>query len=101
MAVKIRLARVGRKKSPFFRVVVADERRARDGKFIEILGQYQPLGAIATIKVDEERALDWLGKGAVPSDTVRSIFRKEGILKKFHDSKVEAKKIQKEQAKPE
>lgn len=85
MAVKIRLARVGRRKGPAYRVVVADQRKARDGRFIEILGYYQPLQNPAQVEVDSDRALKWLKDGAVPSETVRSIFRKLGILKRFHE----------------
>jgi len=88
MAVKIRLARVGRRKAPYYRIVVADSRRARDGRFIEILGRYQPLQKEGNqFYVDEERALRWLGNGAIPSDTVRSIFRKLGIMRKFHEQR--------------
>ena len=90
--VRIRLTRVGRKKFPFWRVVVADIRRARDGRFIEILGQYQPLYDPPIIKLDEDRALYWLNQGAQPSDTVRSIFSKLGIMKKFQIAKLEARK---------
>lgn len=92
MAVKIRLSRFGRKKAPYYRVVVADERAPRDGRFIENLGHYQPLKAEAKIEVNEERALYWLSEGAVPSDTVRSLLRQKGIMKKFHEMKVERKK---------
>jgi len=92
--VKIRLTRVGRKKAPFYRVIVADERRKRDGKFIEIIGRYQPLNKEegTQITCNEERALYWLHNGAQPSETVRAILRKQGIMKKFHEQKVEAKK---------
>lgn len=96
MAVKIRLTRVGRKKAPFYRIVVADGRKARDGRFIEIIGIYQPLGKTPTIKVKEERALYWLGQGAIPSDTTRSILKKFGIMKTFHEIKLQAKKTLKE-----
>ena len=92
MAVKIRLARVGRRNAPFFRVVVADSRSPRDGRFIEILGVYQPLESPTKMEVKEERVLDWLQKGAKPSDTVRSIFKKLGILKKFHELKLQRRK---------
>ncbi len=86
MSVKIRMARVGRRKAAYFRIVVADSRRARDGRFIEILGRYQPLQKEdKQIYVNEERALKWLKDGALPSDTVRSIFRKLGIMRKFHE----------------
>ena len=93
MAVKIRLARVGRRKAPYYRIVVADSRRARDGRFIEIVGRYQPLQKEdKQLYVDEERALRWLNQGAIPSDTVRSIFRKQGILRKFHELRQARKK---------
>jgi small subunit ribosomal protein S16 len=87
MAVAIRLARAGRKKSPAYRIVVADKRRARDGRFIEILGHYQPLADPPKMDVDVEKAVSWLMKGAIPSETVRSIFRKLGVLKKFHEAR--------------
>ena len=86
MAVKIRLARVGRRKSPAYRVVVADSHKPRDGRFIEILGYYQPVGELK-VQVDSDKALKWLKVGAQPSDTVRSIFRKAGILKAFHEAR--------------
>lgn len=93
MAVKIRLARVGRRKAPYYRIVVADSRRARDGRFIEIVGRYQPLQAEEKqLHVDEERALRWLDQGATPSDTVRSIFRKLGLMRKFHELRQARKK---------
>jgi len=88
MSVKIRMARIGRRKAPYYRIVVADSRRARDGRFIEILGRYQPLQAEGKqISVDEERVLGWLNHGAIPSDTVRSVFRKLGIMRKFHEQR--------------
>jgi len=87
MSVKIRLARAGRKKAPAYRVVVADSRRARDGRFIEILGYYQPLNDPPKVDVDVEKALSWLMKGAIPSDTVRSLLRKLDVLKKFHEAR--------------
>jgi len=92
--VKIRLTRVGRKKAPYYRVVIADSRRARDGKFIEIIGRYQPLNkdAAQQIVCDEERALYWLSQGAQPTETVRALLRKQGVMKKHHESKVAAKK---------
>lgn len=94
--VRIRLSRVGRRNRPFWRFVVADIRRARDGRFIEILGQYQPLFDPPVITVDEERALYWLNQGAQPSDTVRSIFSKLGLMKKYHDAKMAVRKAAKE-----
>lgn len=87
MAVKIRLKRMGAKKAPFYRVVVADSRSPRDGRFIEEIGYYNPLTEPAQIKINEERAIKWLNEGAQPSDTVRSLFRKQGILQKIHESK--------------
>ena len=87
MAVKIRLKRMGAKKAPFYRVVVADSRSPRDGKFIENLGTYNPLAAPAEIKINEELALNWLNKGAIPTDTVKNLLSKAGIMKKFHDQK--------------
>ena len=87
MAVKIRLRRMGQKKAPFYRIVAADSRAPRDGRFIEILGFYNPRSNPVEIKVDEEKVLKWLNNGAQPSDTVRSILSKEGIMKKFHEQK--------------
>ncbi|MFB9762274.1 MULTISPECIES: 30S ribosomal protein S16 [Bacillaceae] len=84
MAVKIRLKRMGAKKSPFYRVVVADSRSPRDGRFIEEIGYYNPVAQPAEIKINEEAALKWLADGAKPSDTVRNLFSKQGILEKFH-----------------
>ncbi|MCQ4637907.1 30S ribosomal protein S16 [Anaerovorax odorimutans] len=78
--VKIRLKRMGAHKKPFYRVIVADSRSPRDGKFIEEIGYYNPLTDPADIKIDEERAKKWLGDGAQPTDTVRSLFKKTGIL---------------------
>ena len=87
MAVKLRLQRFGAKKKPFYRVVAADTQAPRDGRFIEIVGTYDAVRQPATIKIDETKALAWLNKGAQPTDTVKSLFSKEGIMKKFHDSK--------------
>ncbi len=84
MAVKIRLARRGRKKLAKFDVVVADSRSPRDGKFIEKIGTYDPLTIPATIKLDEERAFDWLMKGAQPSDTVKAMLSYRGVMLKRH-----------------
>ncbi len=84
MAVKIRLARRGRSKRPFYHIVVADARAPRDGKFIEKLGTYNPLTVPATIDLDRERAFDWLMKGAIPTDTMRAILRYKGVLYKKH-----------------
>ncbi len=81
MAVKIRLKRIGAKKSPFYRIVVADSRSPRDGRFIEEIGYYNPLTDPTTLKIDEEKAIQWLEKGAQPSDTVRALLNKAGIKK--------------------
>ncbi|HNX28554.1 MAG TPA: 30S ribosomal protein S16 [Syntrophomonadaceae bacterium] len=83
MATKIRLKRMGAKKKPFYRVVVADARSPRDGRFIEEIGYYDPATDPATIKIDEERALKWLAEGAKPSDTAKSLLQKQGIMAKF------------------
>jgi small subunit ribosomal protein S16 len=85
MAVKIRLKRMGQKKAPFYRVVVADSRAPRDGRFIEEIGTYNPVAQPAQVSIDEEKALKWLTTGAQPTDTVRSLFRKQGLLQKFHE----------------
>lgn len=87
MAVKIRMKRMGAKKTPFYRLVVADSRSPRDGRFIEEIGYYNPLTDPADVKIDEEKALQWMLKGAKPSDTVRSLFSKAGLMKKLHDVK--------------
>ena len=80
MAVKIRLRRVGAKKAPFYRVVVADSRFPRDGRFIEEIGYYNPMTAPAEVKVDGERAKYWLGVGAQPTDTVKVLLKKTGVI---------------------
>ncbi|MBB5323700.1 small subunit ribosomal protein S16 [Anoxybacillus tepidamans] len=87
MAVKIRLKRMGAKKSPFYRIVVADSRSPRDGRFIETIGTYNPVTEPAEVKINEELALKWLQNGAKPSDTVRNLLSKQGILEKFHNLK--------------
>ena len=87
MAVKIRLKRMGAKKAPFYRLVVADSRSPRDGKFIEMIGTYNPLKTPAEIKIDEELTLKWLRNGAIPTDTVRNILSKSGVMEKFHNEK--------------
>ena len=91
MAVKIRLKRMGAKKAPFYRVVVADSRSPRDGRFIEEIGYYNPLETPAVVKIDEEKALNWLSTGAIPTDTVRDLLSQEGIMKKFHETKMTKK----------
>ena len=87
MAVKIRLKRMGSKKNPFYRVVVADSRSPRNGRFIETIGTYNPLLNPAEVSINEELALQWLANGAQPSDTVRNLLSQQGIMKKFHESK--------------
>ena len=87
MAVKIRLKRMGAKKAPFYRVVVADSRSPRDGRFIEVIGTYNPLVTPAEVKLDEEKAMKWLNDGAIPTDTVKNLFSKAGIMEKFHNKK--------------
>ena len=87
MAVKLRCLRMGAKKAPFYRIVAADSRSPRDGRNIEVVGTYNPTKNPAIVDIDEEKALKWLNNGAVPSDTVRSILAKAGIMKKYADSK--------------
>lgn len=87
MATKIRLKRMGAKKSPFYRMVVADEKSPRDGRFIEEIGFYDPSTTPATVKIDEEKALKWLATGAKPSDTAKSLLQKQGIISKFAESR--------------
>lgn len=89
--VKIRLCRVGRKKKPSYRVVVADARAPRDGAFIDIIGHYNPLPDPPTIVIDEEKALKWLHQGAQPTETVARLLERLGILEKFKGSKKQAK----------
>lgn len=88
MAVKIRLKRMGAKKAPFYRIVAADSRSPRDGRDIEVIGTYNPLTNPATIELNEEVALKWLNNGAKPSDTARNILSQQGVMKKFHESKL-------------
>lgn len=78
--VKIRLKRMGMKKHPFYRIVVADERSPRDGRFIEEIGYYNPMTQPAQIKVDNEKAADWMKRGAQPTDTVRVLLKKSGAI---------------------
>ncbi|HHV46946.1 MAG TPA: 30S ribosomal protein S16 [Tissierellia bacterium] len=82
MAVKIRLKRMGAKKNPFYRIVVADSRSPRDGRLIEEIGYYNPLTEPKTVKIDNEKALKWLKNGAKPTDTVDRLFRENGIYEK-------------------
>ena len=87
MAVKIRLKRMGAKKRSFYRVVTADSRSPRDGRFIETVGTYNPITNPAEVKLNEERILYWLTQGAIPTDTVKSLLSKAGIMTKFSLSK--------------
>lgn len=84
MSVKIRLQRKGRRKQPYYHIVVADARAPRDGRFIEKIGSYNPMTSPATIEIDSDRALDWLFKGAQPTDTARAILRFKGVLYRKH-----------------
>ena len=86
--VRIRLRRVGRKKAPVYRIIVADSQSPRDGKFIEIIGQYAPRQSQGGLAVNEERANYWLNVGAQPSDTVRSLLRRAGVLKRRHEQRL-------------
>lgn len=87
MAVHIRLRRMGAKKRPFYRIVAADSRRARDGRFLEILGTYNPIAKPAEVNVFEERLMKWLGQGAIPSDTVSSLLSQIGFTEKYDKAK--------------
>ncbi|HHV32383.1 30S ribosomal protein S16 [Caproiciproducens sp. LBM24188] len=80
MAVKIRLRRMGAKKAPFYRIVVADSRFPRDGRFIEEIGYYNPLEEPSVVKVDAEKAKKWIANGAQPTDTVKALLKKQGVL---------------------
>ena len=91
MAVKLRLKRMGSKQRPFYRIVAADSRSPRDGRFIETVGTYNPIVESDNVKVDEEKALYWLSKGAQPTDTVKNILSKVGIWAKFKNTKKEGK----------
>lgn len=84
MPVKIRLQRKGRRKKPFYHIVIADGRAPRDGRFIEQIGSYNPMTSPATIEIDSDKALDWLEKGAQPTDTARAILRFKGVLYRKH-----------------
>ncbi|MDQ6888111.1 MAG: 30S ribosomal protein S16 [Gemmatimonadota bacterium] len=92
MAVKIRLRRVGRKKTPIYRIVIADSKSPRDGRFIEVIGQYDPRRPEGGLNVEADRANHWLDVGAQPTDTVRSLLRKAGVLKARHEKRVAARR---------
>lgn len=93
MAVKIRLKRMGAKKAPFYRLVVADSRMPRDGRFIEEIGYYNPVSQPVQLNINSEKAIEWLKKGAQPSDTVKNLFRKNGIYKELQELKNREEKI--------
>ena len=98
MAVKLRLKRMGAKRRPFYRIVAADSRSPRDGRFIEVVGTYNPILKNNQISLDEEKVLKWLNSGAQPTDTVKTILTKEKVLEKYTASKV--KKVLKKENKP-
>ena len=87
MAVKIRIKRMGSKRKPFYRIVAADSRSPRDGRIIESIGTYNPTTNPASVNVDEELAVKWIKNGAQPTDTVRNILSKQGIMKRLHEEK--------------
>ncbi len=87
MAVKMRLKRMGAKARPFYRIVVADSRSPRDGRFIETVGTYNPIAKDEQVKIDEEKTLQWLGNGAQPTDTVKNLLSKNGTWAKFKNTK--------------
>jgi small subunit ribosomal protein S16 len=89
VAVRIRLKRIGAHKAPFYRIVVSNSRSPRDGRFIEEIGYYNPVANPAVVNIDEEKALKWLQDGAQASDTVRNLLSKAGVMKKFHESKLQ------------
>lgn len=89
--VKLRLQRFGAAKKPFYRIVAADSEAKRDGRFLEIVGTYDPIAKGEQVKLNKEAILKWLGCGAQPTDTVKSILAKQGVLKEFADSKKESK----------
>ncbi len=87
MAVKLRMKRMGSKRNPFYRIVAADSRAARDGRIIEQIGTYNPVSEPKQLEIDEELALKWLSNGAQPSDTVRNLLSSKGIMQKHHEAK--------------
>ena len=91
MAVKIRLTRMGAKKRPTYRIVATDSRRSRDGQYLELIGTYQPV-VEGEVKINEDLAMKWLNNGAIPTDTVKNLFSKAGIMKKYAETKVKKDK---------
>jgi len=98
--VKLRLRRMGANNQPFYRIVAMDSRKSRDGEYIECIGWYDPKPTPSKIQIEKDRALYWLGVGAQPSDTVRSLLRKAGILQLRHEQKIE-KRAEAEAVRPE
>ncbi len=94
MAVKIRLKRMGAKKHPVYRIVVANSTESRDGRFIDTIGHYDPCATPPTVSFDEEKALRWLGHGAQPTDTTRALLRKQGLLARLDAAKAAAREEQ-------
>ena len=92
MSVKIRLTRIGRHEDPFYRIVAADSHFARDGRIIEQIGTYDPSKGIDAAQIDEELAIKWLNNGAIPSDSVRTMLARKGIMTRFAESKKKASK---------
>ena len=100
MAVKIRLRRMGSLKRPFYRLVAADSRFQRDGRFLETIGYYDPMEKPYRLQVDREKAMQWLNKGAQMTETVKSLLRKEGIVQEFNLKKTSAQSSTKSEKKP-
>jgi small subunit ribosomal protein S16 len=98
MAVKLRLTRMGRKKRPFYRIIAVDSRQRRDGSYLEAIGTYNPLSEAAPVSVDHDLAIKWLGVGAQPSDTVRNLLSRSGVLLRWDLSKRKATPEQIEEA---
>jgi len=98
VAVKIRLSRMGRKKRPFYRIVAIDSRKRRDGEYIEKLGHYDPITRPATLVVDHDKAVKWLKEGAIVSDTVRSLFKRDGVMLRWDMTKREYEQVKIEEA---
>ena len=99
MAVKIRLKRLGAKKRPVYRVVVANSTESRDGRFIETIGQYDPCATPPIVNIDADKALGWLSKGVQPTDVIHDLFRKQGILDRLEAAKKAAREARAEAAK--
>jgi len=95
MAVKIRLTKIGRHKDPFYRIVAADSRYARDGRYIEQIGYFDPDKGVENAVIDEELAMKWLKQGATPSDTVRAMFNRKGLMAKYAGQEASANKSKK------